>query len=491
MKKQLVIGIVVLTLVMTALAIVPTPTAHTESAPYVRTLWAGQDIPVGTVSVWNDENSIHVIYEITADDWELTGTHLYVGKTNPNSLSTAPGQFPYSVPYSSTAARHEYVIPLNVIDGYHLKVVKGKTTGLWVANGAHLGVTSAGSVFIAAHAGVRYETYSESCDDIISGLTTTKWTDTDGVTTYDAVPCYVHPSWATVTGATWIWRTALTDSAYEYANVPRYDIVTPKDGWLFANQFTLPSTAYDITGDIDINSDNSYEFSLNNVFIGGEGSMNKDGPDTQGWSTVVNYPIAPVPGLNELQFRALNYYNYGDSYGNPAGLAFNAEICYKYDYQCRAESAWADGTDFTHPNWAMYFLYDIQGWELKDTVTVPATATTPVTSITFANGEHYKLVASGTANAGDGIQFDAKYSYRTPTSTEWTDAVSTYESYGANLLDLYVNGNNVDWGAYNPAHTYTIYLDGTGTPANFGFQTYDVYYPNNVGSLTVQVYQWV
>lgn len=125
-----------------------------------------------------------------------------------------------------------------------------------------------------------------------------------------------------------------------------------------------------------------------------------------------------------------------------------------------------------------------------ETVAVPANATAPVSSVaTLLSGHNYAFKASGTANAGDGIQFDADYSYRTLSSVTWTDSVSTYEAYGPTLLDLEVNGGFVDWdddAVYNVDHTYWYETAGTNAPATF--QVYDVYYPNNTGVLTVDIY---
>ena len=45
--------------------------------PNVFTLYAGQHIDVGTVSVWNDCESLYIKYE-TTDDWVMTETHLAV-----------------------------------------------------------------------------------------------------------------------------------------------------------------------------------------------------------------------------------------------------------------------------------------------------------------------------------------------------------------------------------------------------------------------------
>lgn len=138
----------------------------------------------------------------------------------------------------------------------------------------------------------------------------------------------------------------------------------------------------------------------------------------------------------------------------------------------------------------------LSGWnvflkgEEQESVEVPAASSEAVTSEdSLEVGQNYLLVATGTAEAGDGITFDADYSYRTPTSTTWTDSVSTYEGLGDQLLDLKVNGNFVNWdndAVYNTNHTYTYQIAGNGAPVSFLVN--DVFPSNNTGSLEVAIY---
>ena len=132
----------------------------------------------------------------------------------------------------------------------------------------------------------------------------------------------------------------------------------------------------------------------------------------------------------------------------------------------------------------------LDGKYFLESVAVPATDLDGVASLTtLLSGHDYTFRASGTAHAGDGIEFDADYSYRTPTSVTWTDAVSTYEGLGDSLLDLQVNGSTVGWdndAVYNVNHVY--YYDMAGLDAPVTFKVNDVYYPNNAGSLVVDIY---
>lgn len=123
---------------------------------------------------------------------------------------------------------------------------------------------------------------------------------------------------------------------------------------------------------------------------------------------------------------------------------------------------------------------------LVETVIVPATQDTDIFSSTsLINGRTYILKAKGTADAGDSIIFDARYSFRTPTSVTWTDAVSTYEGLGVSLLDLLVNGTT-PWGNYSSSHEYETSIIGTGAPISLKIN--DTYAVNNTGNLSVDIY---
>jgi len=99
--------------------------------PYVQQLWAGQNLDVGEVQVWNDGEIIYVTYLIDDPDWCLTETHLHVANTmeevpqkNGNPI---PGQFDfkeehdciseytYEVPYSEWYCNDDVVIATHAV----------------------------------------------------------------------------------------------------------------------------------------------------------------------------------------------------------------------------------------------------------------------------------------------------------------------------------------------------------------------------------------
>lgn len=125
-------------------------------------------------------------------------------------------------------------------------------------------------------------------------------------------------------------------------------------------------------------------------------------------------------------------------------------------------------------------------------------AATPVTSVPLTAGEEYLITARGTFFAGGNftydIQADAEYSqdaYQRANGLSWTDSVRNYGGYGEQLLELLVGLGGtpapVEWGAFDAGHTYTIQRTGTGAPAEFDLQIYDVYAQNNTGGLCVFV----
>ena len=127
-------------------------------------------------------------------------------------------------------------------------------------------------------------------------------------------------------------------------------------------------------------------------------------------------------------------------------------------------------------------------WTAAGSRDVQSNTTTPELGPILDAGFNYKSVVTGTYLAGDGIEADALCSFRTGSSTEWTDLVSTYESYGTTLLDLMVNGES-NWGTTcSPDHTYSQVITGDGTMPNLFIL--DTYPSNNTGLLHVEFYKF-
>jgi hypothetical protein len=103
MKRFIVLSIVLLVLAGFVM---------TSSAAEVVTLFADQEIDVGTLTVEVVGGNLVIAYAITNSEWELGDTHLYVGIEAPTK--SAPGRFPYG---PEVAVDGVYTIPLTDFPG--------------------------------------------------------------------------------------------------------------------------------------------------------------------------------------------------------------------------------------------------------------------------------------------------------------------------------------------------------------------------------------
>ncbi len=124
------------------------------------TLWAGQHINVGTLEVYNNEESLFVVYT-TSGDWKITETHLYVGTNPPKNKAgiLVPGHFPYSATHNN-ATSVVYEIPLADLEDcfqvYAHAVVKKIVNGQVVSSQTAFGGDTAGT-------GPRWFFYTDYC----------------------------------------------------------------------------------------------------------------------------------------------------------------------------------------------------------------------------------------------------------------------------------------------------------------------------------------
>ena len=88
----------------------PVEPPTTECPPVAYDLWAGMDILVGNVTVWNDAENLYVQYNTDAP-WYLTEVHLYI-QTEPFTSRLAPGRAPYKSGDISYASTYTFTIPL-------------------------------------------------------------------------------------------------------------------------------------------------------------------------------------------------------------------------------------------------------------------------------------------------------------------------------------------------------------------------------------------
>lgn len=119
----------------------------------VCTLWGGQYINVGTVTVWNNATHLYVRYD-TTDSWYLTEAHLYVGTGTPPTKRLIPGKAPYKSGNISPIQSYTFVISLSQF------TIQCDNTTLWLQ--AHAVVEKIENGYVT-----QTETAYGSCDGII------------------------------------------------------------------------------------------------------------------------------------------------------------------------------------------------------------------------------------------------------------------------------------------------------------------------------------
>ena len=134
--------------------------------PNVFTLYAGQHIDVGTVSVWNDCESLYIKYE-TTDDWVMTETHLAVVITTyrnfPRTKTGNPkvGKFPYKCCYDETEEEWLFVQKPDTLSGTCDADGKEDATLTEITYTIPLTWGIGAELFIAAHAVVEKQIEGE------------------------------------------------------------------------------------------------------------------------------------------------------------------------------------------------------------------------------------------------------------------------------------------------------------------------------------------
>ncbi len=357
--------------------------AGTEENPDIYPLYAGQNMEVGYIEVWDDGDNLYVNYVLNQDaideGWCITETHLHVGKELTDfpragrQLNPVPGQFAYSEP-NDCDTEFLYEIPIDPAWGTTFK--------------------------IAAHAVVFKE---GSCEPGETGTDKYKSDETTMVTAgnvpeatypYAAVPAnagshYGANTWISQTGSgtwdpvpTWIWESM------PVVNPIAGDIV-----W-FEKAFEVVGTP--TAGALKIACDNGYAVWLNGKFVGKSatlvqfvgadgdydtsllGNLKQPYVTTSGWQTVGNFDLTPylLEGNNVLKILGVNEYmntdDASDPVGttllNPGGLAYSFTVDWEMDDECTEdeyETAWAATAPgvsrFTNQgNWATYIAYTLE-----------------------------------------------------------------------------------------------------------------------------------
>lgn len=327
--------------------------AATEDSPFIRTLIAGQTIPVGEVRVWNDDTNIYVKYVITDDAWCLTATHLAVEQSLADIPKTKAGPVPGLFEYSDMmdcGSEKLYTIPLSWASGT--------------------------DVYIAAHAVVQTIIgYSEPDLALFAGMLPAEATML-ATNPYLGGPAYfpeinVNGDPLTGTYEGWCVSTALGLHAGVLYNAN-----------VFSSYETLPDGLVDIPGNL-----NMINWIINQQFVGKGIDCNPDLPQyTYGsvqraiweliddvasdaslgpWSRCQRDTIIDAaydngvyyePGCNEYVGVILQPFDSQGQFAQP--VIVPVKLTCEPIWQ--SNTAWGNGARFTTKNWATYFTYRIE-----------------------------------------------------------------------------------------------------------------------------------
>lgn len=337
-----------------------------SSAVTTYKLFAGQTWEVGSVLVKTDTaGKVCVKFILNAsaiaDNWVITEAHVAVAatcagipQTQPNKKGLGggnpiPGQFPINVTIDPGVTE---------TDWYCLDYNWTARTPLCVA--AHSVVKQivqrAATINVDLVSGAGTDNVILLAEDPLNlsypvGYTA-PFQNYSGTST-PSVLAWTHSAWAPygVAGAEWI-------SSAQYAETP--DVNTWR---LFTRSFSLPADAFNISGVMTANADNSEDIYLNGVFIGDGapaivyGASPPSGP-AHGWSSVESWSANPQAGTNNLWIMTRNYGWPGGAEANPTALTY--KLSYQYSIPTvygASQTAWGDGTPFPGANWATCISY--------------------------------------------------------------------------------------------------------------------------------------
>lgn len=430
MKRIFKIAIAFIMTIALAIPLAVPASAYTEEDPFVVDLIAGQNMVVGDVKVWNDGNDLYVKYELNQgaidDGWEITETHLYIGKNAPPT--SAPGQFPYNDDDAPGVPDTEvlYTIPLDSIDSYSMQLnKKGKETGVMIADG-NPGMEYCHDVFIAAHAVIEKcetEKYTEQPElewqrsaEIQDGIAHFpgyggQWDPiTEGFTipldpsqmVWDNGIYHTPPGTPTGSYASWNYKGILGVEG------PGWDQNYGSDLRRFQATFDMPDGCI-VTGGklstigfngIPIN-DNVYVFVDGDLIFWGGTRVNQipDGlfqgmagiqalrGSTQPAETDRWYIPGTLPALTNLT-TGTNYIDVfteeNERWGGIGELFLSLDC---EQTTCQTETAWGNGTLINvNSNWSMYFTYHPQ--PVPETWPLAGTATIGYEDLPLGGGDH-------------------------------------------------------------------------------------------------------
>lgn len=128
-----------------------------------------------------------------------------------------------------------------------------------------------------------------------------------------------------------------------------------------------------------------------------------------------------------------------------------------------------------------------------EALVIPTDGTAVTTAAASAVDARYRLEASGVFKWGNcdstACPGGAACGYeRLGDAYHRTDDCWATTTTGFDYISLYVDGEQVDWGAYDTDHVYSIELPGTGAPFQLEVVDCDDCYLDNRGELSVDLY---
>jgi len=353
----------------------------TESEADHFDLYAGQDMLVGEVLVWDDGTQLCVKYQLSEnailDGWLIYETHWAVGdepldipQKNGNPI---PGKFPYGDD-----------------DLGGVKFYQECRTF------AELSVDCLNEIVIAAHAVIEKTecevTVEAGSDFFVSDIDTMVVAGNVGGAVYPENAVLAHkpgdanspylPVWDTNliphtfdAAAEWIWES------YLVVHPILGDVVT------FERQFEVPGIP--AGGTLYVAADNGFAVELNGVPLGNYNlfqyptldGLTQPYVNTTDWWNVQQYDLAAnlqqgpntltIIGVNEYMNpddvdKVGNFQMIGDVYYNPGGVIFEFDVDWDEVEECTtySETAWGavdvGEEPFDGKNWATYFNYTVE-----------------------------------------------------------------------------------------------------------------------------------
>ncbi len=452
------------------------------------TLWAGQNIDVGTVEVWNDDEKLCVKYQLDqdalADGWLIYETHLAVatsldGIPTNKSGNPQPGQFPYGE---------------EGLGG----------VGMWPDEPLCLSLEDLGvgaecdqELYIAAHAKIMRpiedcwdEVWQIGDVEVVNATTgwlenyadEFNWGDPAGPTTPGPNLGVVEPGFTNPFIVGGLTPTLISEFPYNSNFVRGYatDFDVQWEGSLpLGGLLTISWSPGQSASEKKVVSEDGNILAILTAL--GE---SKPG---EGWF-MNKYPLVEDEVEVGSLLNGLHTINFQHTEGDGTFWDW-----IRLDKPCvQEETAWGAGPRFVEKgNWATYFTYIVEGWE--ETLAIPADVAGEAGRITSTHsltaGHTYQFVASGTCfwrnefHSG-GYLADAEYWLRNDShGTGWTEmdpgSIAIWDGIAA---------VNIDWGELDATdHIYTIeYTPSVDSPMTFYF--YDDQYNDNSGSLTLKIY---